>query len=169
MLQRRRQQQIGSLSFATNWQKPGSQLCVLQMVCLSSFGYTCACCSSCEAHLQSIYKQQSQTQCLTQALDAIQIAGDHKVMACDSPTDCQQVLRHLGETHSSPPLWRQQRPCLHLDSAQALFDTAQPTAQGSVVVRYTQHSCVHLLCVLKLAVNCGIAQCCNRQQGHQAS
>ena len=67
--------------------------------------------------------------------NSVQVAGDHKAMACDCLADCQQVLRHLGETHPTPPLWRQQRPCLHLDSAQALFDTSEPTAQGSVVVR----------------------------------
>lgn len=66
---------------------------------------------------------------------SVQVAGNHKAMPCDSLSDCQQVLRHLGETHPTPPLWRQQRPCLHLDSAQALFDTSEPTAQGSVVVR----------------------------------
>ena len=67
---------------------------------------------------------------------SVQVAGDYKAMACDSVADCQQVLRHLGETHPTPPLWRQQRPCLHLDSAQAMFDTSEPAAQGAVVIRY---------------------------------
>lgn len=56
-------------------------------------------------------------------------------MAADTDADCQQVLRHLGETHPSLPLWRRQRPALHLDSAEALFNTADASAQGTVAIR----------------------------------
>lgn len=65
----------------------------------------------------------------------MQTAGEHKVMTADSAADCQQVLRHLGEIHPSLPLWRQQRPALHLHSAHPLFNTADPSAHGSVVLR----------------------------------
>ena len=67
----------------------------------------------------------------------MQIAGEHKVMTADSAADCQQVLRHLGEIHPSLPLWRQQRPALHLHSAHPSpsFNTADPSAHGSVVFR----------------------------------
>lgn len=66
----------------------------------------------------------------------LQIAGEHKVMAADTEADCQQVLRHLGEIHPTLPLWRQQRPALHLDSIAPQFNTADTSAQGNVVVRY---------------------------------
>ena len=56
-------------------------------------------------------------------------------MAADTEADCQQVLRHLGETHPSLPLWRRQRPALHLDSAEPLFNTADASAQGTVAIR----------------------------------
>lgn len=57
-------------------------------------------------------------------------------MAADTEADCQQLLRHLGEIHPTLPLWRQQRPALHLDSALPHFDTADPSAQGTVVLRW---------------------------------
>ncbi len=56
-------------------------------------------------------------------------------MTADTPVDCQQVLRHLGEIHPTLPLWRQQRPALHLDSALPLFDVADSAAQGTVVLK----------------------------------
>ena len=65
----------------------------------------------------------------------VQIAGEHKVMTADSAADCQQVLRHLGEIHPSLPLWRQQRPALHLHSAHPSFNPADPSAHGSLVLR----------------------------------
>jgi hypothetical protein len=68
-------------------------------------------------------------------ITVVQIAGEHKVMTADSAADCQQVLRHLGEIHPSLPLWRQQRPALHLHSAHPLFNTADPSAHGSVVLK----------------------------------
>ncbi len=65
----------------------------------------------------------------------VQIAGEHKVMTAETAADCQQVLRHLGEIHPSLPLWRQQRPALHLHSAHPSFNTADPSAHGSLVLR----------------------------------
>lgn len=65
----------------------------------------------------------------------VQIAGDHKVVAADTAADWQQVLRHVGDTHPTLPLWRQQRPALHLDSAQPLFDCGDASAQGTVVLK----------------------------------
>ena len=67
---------------------------------------------------------------------AVQIAGDHKVLLADTSADCQQVLRHLGEIHPTLPLWRQQRPALHINAAQPLFDAADAAAKGPVVVKY---------------------------------
>ena len=75
----------------------------------------------------------SQDICLLQL--CMQVAGEHKVLAADTEADCRQLLRHLGQIHPSLPLWRQQRPALHLDSAQPLFDTSDAAAQGSVVIR----------------------------------
>ncbi|KAL3135477.1 hypothetical protein ABBQ38_005957 [Trebouxia sp. C0009 RCD-2024] len=80
-------------------------------------------------------KDRSAAKKRAQAAVALQIAGEHKVMAADTDADCQQVLRHLGETHPSLPLWRRQRPALHLDSAEALFNTADASAQGTVAIR----------------------------------
>lgn len=57
-------------------------------------------------------------------------------MTADTEADCQQVLRHLGEIHPTLPLWRQQRPALHLDSVAPQFSTADASAQGNVVIRY---------------------------------
>ena len=56
-------------------------------------------------------------------------------MTADTAADCQQVLRHLGEIHPSLPLWRQQRPALHLHTAHPLFDTADASAQGTMVLK----------------------------------
>ena len=78
----------------------------------------------------------------------LQIAGEQKVMAADTEGDCQQVLRHLGEIHPSLPLWRQQRPALHLDSMTPQFNTADASAQGTVVIRYLS------------AVACWACYCC---------
>ncbi|DBA66726.1 TPA: hypothetical protein ACH3X2_001875 [Trebouxia sp. C0005] len=85
-------------------------------------------------------KDRSAAKKRAQAAVASQTAGEHKVMTADSAADCQQVLRHLGEIHPSLPLWRQQRPALHLHSAHPLFNTADPSAHGSVVLRaYVRH------------------------------
>ena len=65
----------------------------------------------------------------------LQIAGEHKVMTADTEADCQQVLRHLGEIHPTLPLWRQQRPALHLETIAPQFSTADASA-GNVVIRY---------------------------------
>ena len=80
------------------------------------------------------------------SLCMVQIGGDHKVMSADTAADCQQVVRHLTEMQPSLPLWRQHRPALHLDSAQPLFDTADPAAQGTLVLKYVDSFQAQLSC-----------------------
>lgn len=65
----------------------------------------------------------------------LQIPGEHRVLAANSPKDAQQVLRHLADFHPSLPLWRQQRPLVSIDEAEAAFDTSDAAAKGTVIVR----------------------------------
>ncbi len=65
----------------------------------------------------------------------LQIPGEHRVLAANSPKDAQQVLRHLADFHPSLPLWRQQRPSVSIDEAEAAFDTSDAAAKGTVIVR----------------------------------
>ena len=65
----------------------------------------------------------------------LQIPGEHRVLAANSPQDARQVLRHLADVHPSLPLWRQQRPSVSIDQAEAAFDTSNAAAEGTLIVR----------------------------------
>ena len=57
------------------------------------------------------------------------------MLAANTLKDAQQVLRHLSDFHPTLALWRQQRPLLLVDEAEAAFETDQ-AATGTLVVRW---------------------------------
>eukprot|EP00887_Chlorella_sp_A99_P006809 scaffold2.g6809.t1 len=63
-----------------------------------------------------------------------QVPGEYKVLLSDSVADMQQVVRHLADTHPSPPLWRQQRPSVLIEGADFQPSSADP-GLGTLLLR----------------------------------
>ncbi|KAG2501525.1 hypothetical protein HYH03_000032 [Edaphochlamys debaryana] len=58
---------------------------------------------------------------------AAHLAGEHRLLHADTPTDLAALARHLAEhPPSAPPLWRQQRPGVMVEKAEYEPEAAGP-------------------------------------------
>jgi hypothetical protein len=61
----------------------------------------------------------------------LQLSGDHRLLAADTPADFRQVLRALSDTPLAPPHWRQHRPALLAEGAAFEPGSAGDGSDGS--------------------------------------